>query len=277
MYSGFNNIAQASEEFNFSAKRAFKLMILALAAGGLVYSVMVYATAMATPWQQLVAGQPVWGTGDVVKSLFGNLGMTLLTAALCMGIFTGINGFLVSSSRMLLAMGRARILPAAFTKIHPKYHTPHIGIITAVIVCFITPWFGRQALLWIVDMTATGVAIAYFYTCASAYRFFDWQAHAVRKIISMAGALISLVFLGLLFIPSSPAFLAMPSLVAMGAWVLIGLLFYVIYGKRYNEIPKETLDEFILGEKLAKTVNRQDGETENDVLVKAQSPANSNS
>lgn len=168
LYSGFNNIAQASEEFNFSAKRAFKLMILALAAGGLVYSVMVYATAMATPWQQLVAGQPVWGTGDVVKSLFGNLGMTLLTAALCMGIFTGINGFLVSSSRMLLAMGRARILPAAFTKIHPKYHTPHIGIITAVIVCFITPWFGRQALLWIVDMTATGVAIAYFYTCASA-------------------------------------------------------------------------------------------------------------
>ncbi|ARK24810.1 amino acid permease [Sporosarcina sp. P37] len=254
LYSGFNNIAQASEEFSFSSKRAFKLMILALGAGGLVYSIMVYATAMATPWQGLVAGQPVWGTGDVVKSLFGNVGMTLLTAALCMGIFTGINGFLVSSSRMLLAMGRARILPQAFTKIHPKYHTPYIGIITAVVVCFITPWFGRPALLWIVDMTATGVAIAYLYTCASAYRFFDWKDSAARKLTSLAGALISLVFLGLLFIPGSPAFLAMPSLIAMVVWVLIGVIFYAMYGKRYNAIPKEELDVFILGDELSKTL-----------------------
>lgn len=254
LYSGFNNIAQSSEEFNFSAKRAFKLMILALGAGGIVYSVMVYATAMATPWQGLVAGTPAWGTGDVVKSLFGNLGMTVLTVALCMGIFTGINGFLVSSSRMLLAMGRARILPQAFTKIHPKYRTPYVGIITAVVVCFITPWFGRPALLWIVDMTATGVAIAYLYTCASAYRFFDWKESALRKFISLSGAVISLIFLGLLFIPGSPALLAMPSLIAMIVWILIGALFYAMYGKRYNAIPKEELDVFILGEELSKTL-----------------------
>ncbi|WP_060680847.1 APC family permease [Virgibacillus halodenitrificans] len=266
LYSGFNNIAQASEEFNFSAKKAFKLMILALACGGIVYSVMVYATAMGAPWQPLVESKPIWGTGDVVTSLFGNVGLMLLTAALCMGIFTGINGFLVSSSRMLLAMGRARILPAAFTKIHPKYKTPHIGIITAVIVCFITPWFGRQALLWIVDMTATGVAIAYFYTCASAYRFFAWGENPLRKFFSLLGTAISLVFLGLLFIPGSPAFLAAPSLIALGAWILVGVLFYLINGKRYNQIPKETLDYYILGDDIMK-VRKEQEQVQNSQVV----------
>lgn len=128
LYSGFNNIAQASEEFDFSAKMAFKLMILGLASGGTIYAVMVYTTAMGAPWQQLTNESPIWGTGDVVVDMLGTLGLVILTVALSMGIFTGINGFLVSSSRMLLAMGRAQILPQMFTKIHPKYKTPYIGI-----------------------------------------------------------------------------------------------------------------------------------------------------
>ncbi|NGP45138.1 APC family permease [Bacillaceae bacterium SIJ1] len=239
LYSGFNNIAQASEEFDFSAKIAFKLMIFGLASGGAVYAIMVYTTAMGAPWQQLTSGQPVWGTGDVVVDMFGSVGLFILTTALCMGIFTGINGFLVSSSRMLLAMGRARILPSMFTKIHPKFKTPYIGIVTAGVICFITPWFGRQALLWIVDMTATGVAVAYAYTCASAYKFFKWQESPARKVFSLAGTLVSLIFLGLLFIPDSPAFLATPSLIALVIWILLGALFYLFNGRKYNSIAKK--------------------------------------
>ncbi|MFC0522840.1 APC family permease [Pontibacillus salicampi] len=258
LYSGFNNIAQASEEFNFSSKMAFKLMIFGLASGGIVYAVMVYATAMGAPWQQLVSERPVWGTGDVVSNLFGGFGLVILTIALCMGIFTGINGFMVSSSRMLLAMGRAKILPAAFTKLHPKFNTPYIGVITAAILCFISPWFGRQALLWIVDMTATGVAIAYVYTCASAYTFFNWSDNPIRKLFSLTGATISLIFLGLLFIPGSPAFLALPSLIALFAWIFLGVLFYLFNGRRYRNIPKKELDYYILGKEVLQDERKTD-------------------
>lgn len=247
LYSGFNNVAQASEEFNFSPKKAFKLMILSLISGAAMYAVLVYATAIGTKWPQLVAEKPVWGTGDVVSDLFGGLGLLVLTIALCMGIFTGFNGFLVSSSRMLFSMGRARILPKAFTKLHSKYNTPYIGIVFACIICFIAPWFGRQALLWVVDMTATGVAIAYFYTCFSAYKFLDWSKNSVRKFMAFLGSLISLVFLSLLFIPGSPAFLSMPSWISLIAWVSLGALFYFTNGKEYKEIPKERLDYLILG------------------------------
>src|SRR5690625_1269385 len=252
LYSGFNNIAQASEEFAFSSKMALKLMIVGLAAGGAVYSIMVYATAMGAPWEELAKGKSVWGTGDVVVDVLGPIGLIILTIALSMGIFTGTNGFLVSSSRMLLAMGRARILPNMFTKVHPKFHTPYIGIIGAALICFIAPWFGREALLWIVDMTATGIAVAYAYTCASAYKFFNWQEHATRKLFSLVGVIISLVFLGLLFIPASPAFLATPSLIALVIWILLGVIFYLAKGKEYNNIPKKELDQHIIGEEAPK-------------------------
>lgn len=257
-YSGFNNIAQASEEFNFSAKKAFKLMILSLASGAAVYSLMVYSTAMGAPWQELVATSPSWGTGDVSVNLFGNVGLIVLTIALCMGIFTGINGFLVSSSRMLFSMGRAGILPKAFTKVHPKFNTPYVGIIAASVMCLVAPWFGRQALLWVVDMTATGVAIAYLYTCCSAYRFFTWNDHFHQKFLTSLGAVISAIFLALLFVPASPAFLSLPSWYAFIAWVALGILFYIINGKKYRQTPDEQMNYLITGKQDPKEVDSLD-------------------
>ncbi|MGZ0075483.1 amino acid permease [Staphylococcus aureus] len=67
-----------------------------------------------------------------------------------MGIFTGLNGFLMSSSRLLFSMGRSGIMPTMFSKLHSKYKTPYVAIIFLVGVSLIAPWLGRTALTWIV-------------------------------------------------------------------------------------------------------------------------------
>ena len=247
LYSGFNNIAQASEEFDFPASRVFWLMIAALAVGAFIYAIMVYVTAMGGPWQQLADQEPLWGTADVMSNLFGVAGLIVLVAALCMGIFTGINGFLVSSSRMFLAMSRARILPGALARIHRTHRTPYVGIIFAAAICFIAPWFGRQALLWIVNMTATGVAIAYLYTCAAAFKMMTPDTPLIKKACALIGTIISALFLLLLFVPQSPAFLPLPSLLALIAWTLLGVVFYLANRKQFNAVPEAELRQFILG------------------------------
>lgn len=247
LYSGFNNIAQASEEFEFSTSKVLLLMFAALSVGAFVYAIMVYATAMGGPWQELANSKPTWGTADVMSNLFGSVGLFILVAALCMGIFTGMNGFLVSSSRMLLAMSRAQILPDALGKIHSTHRTPYAGIIVAALVCFIAPWFGRQVLMWLVNMTATGVAIAYFYTCASAYKMMERDASWFQRSCAVFGAVVSAIFLLLLFVPESPAFLPLPSLVALITWTLLGGLFYVLNQKKFNAIPDHELRKYILG------------------------------
>lgn len=260
-YVGFDNIPQAAEEFDFSPQKAFKLIVFALIAAALLYSAMVFATAVAMPWQELVGSQPVWGTGDAVSRLFGGIGIFVLAIAVSMGIFTGLNGFYVSASRLLFAMGRARILPGAFSKLHPRYNTPYVGILFTCLACLIAPWFGRQALLWVVDMSAVGVTIAYFYTCFVAFKLFRWSADEsregdlpgvvspVKKTLSLLGALSGLTFLGLLLVPGAPGFLGTPSWIALIVWVLIGAIFYLSKAKQYRQIPKGTLDYLIFGKK----------------------------
>ncbi|WP_059102774.1 APC family permease [Shouchella shacheensis] len=266
-FVGFDNVPQAAEEFRFSSKKAFSLIILAILFAAILYSLMIIATAMTGPWQELVAEQHAWGTGAAVEELLGTMGLVILVTALTMGIFTGLNGFIISTSRLLFAMSRAKIIPKAFSKLHPKYKTPYAGIIFVVVVSMLAPWFGREALLWVVDMSAIGVTIAYFYTCYTAFSLFkmkkDGTFNPDKHVISPAkkamagfGMLASLTFLALLLIPSSPAFLGIESRVALYAWILLGVIFYLVKRTEFNKIPKEELNYLILGDKEIKTKNR---------------------
>lgn len=261
-FVGFDNIPQAAEEFDFSPKKSFKIIVIALLCAGLTYGLTVIATGVGQSWSSAVAEQNVWGTGTIVENAYGTVGVLLLAFALLMGIFTGLNGFYLSTSRLLLAMGRARILPEPFQKLHPKYKTPHIGIMFTLGMTLIAPFFGRQALMWVVDMASIGVTIAYFYSCFVAYRLFKWsdsspqtavgKSKAVvapfRKFMSLLGIICSVGFFLLLVVPGSPGFLATPSLIALAVWVVLGAIFFLAKLKNYRAIPKDELDHFILGD-----------------------------
>ncbi|KXH84061.1 APC family permease [Sporosarcina sp. HYO08] len=259
-YVGFNNIPQAAEEFDFPAKKAFSLIIYSLIFAFILYAFMILATAVAVPWQNLVAGQPAWGTGDVVSDNLGAAGVFMLAIALCMGVFTGLNGFFSSASRLLFAMGRAKIVPSTFAKLHPKYGTPYVGIMFTAVFCLAAPWFGRPVLLWIVDMSAVGVTIAYFYACLTAYKLFKWsrsnatdtrEVSPYKKIMALLGTASGLAFLGLLLVPGTSSALGVESFIALGVWVLLGATFYLAKRKELHAIPKSTLDYYILGKTIS--------------------------
>lgn len=260
-YVGFDSVPQAAEEFAFSPAKAFMLIFLALLMAAVHYSLLIVATSIAMPWTELVAGSPIWGTGEAVQGVLGNLGLTALAVALLMGIATGLNGFYISTSRLLFAQGRARFLPEMFATLHPAHGTPTIGILFTCGVCLLAPWFGREVLLWIVDMAATGVAIAYFYCCAVAYKCFKWTEAGTgqhydgcvapfKKLLSLLGALSSIGFLCLLLIPGSPGALKLPSWIALLAWGVLGLALYASRRHIIHGTPKHELDHLILAIEL---------------------------
>ena len=60
------------------------------------------------------------------------------------------SGMMLATPRALFAFGRDGILPRAFASVHPRFHTPHVAIITQAAVCAvlaITASFGRLAVL----------------------------------------------------------------------------------------------------------------------------------
>ncbi|WP_284141094.1 MULTISPECIES: APC family permease [unclassified Virgibacillus] len=257
-FVGFDNVPQAAEEFHFSSKKAFLLIILAIFFAAILYSLMIISTAMIQPWETLAGASHAWGTAAAINDLLGTIGLLILVVALTMGIFTGLNGFIISSSRLLFAMSRAKIIPESFSKLHPTYKTPYFGIAFTVILAMIAPWFGRQALLWVVDMSSVGVTIAYFYTCFTAFSLFKWSKdkdfnpskHVVsplKKSIAAIGMIASLVFLGLLLVPGSPAFLGIESRIALTVWIILGVIFYLAKRTELKQIPTKELNYLILG------------------------------
>ncbi|AUJ25531.1 MULTISPECIES: APC family permease [Virgibacillus] len=256
-FIGFDNIPQAAEEFHFSPKKTFKIIVLALVCSAFVYCLTIIATGVSEPWANASQVGSAWGTGTIVENAYGKFGVFLLAIALIMGIFTGLNGFYMSTSRLLFAMGRAKVLPAIFGKLHTKHRTPHVGIIFTLLLTAAAPFFGREALLWVVDMSALGVTIAYFYACFVAYRIFAWSRTHIknnkqivapkRKFFSLLGILCAITFFLLLVVPGSPGFLSTPSWIALLVWILLGIIFFLIRFQVYSRLSQHELDYSILG------------------------------
>lgn len=134
-----------------------------------MYIIVSLATASVLPWQELVSGNPVWATGIAMDASMGSIGVIVLVTGVVMGICSGINGFFLTNSRLLYGMSRAKVLPGWFGKIHPKYNTPTNGVVFTMFFALCAPWFGRNAILWIVDMCGVGTVVSFFYTCVTAY------------------------------------------------------------------------------------------------------------
>lgn len=178
LFVGFDTVPQAAEEFAFDPSRARNIMVVAIFCGVLLYAMVMLSVGMAVPYPELLAkldaqratGGAAWGTGEVATMAFGKFGSIVLAVAVFGAVCTGTNGFFIATSRLLLSMSRSGILPAWFGEIHPKYRTPYKAILFTIIVVLLTPFAGRSAVAWTVDMSSVGTGIGYLFTCLAARR-----------------------------------------------------------------------------------------------------------
>ena len=163
-----------------------------------------------------------------------------------------MNGFFMTSSRLLFGMARAKMLPSVFEKVHPEHKTPSVCVVFTMIICCICPFFGREVIGWVVDMCSVGTAFGYFFTCAGAYILLKKYGDAtdtnrIHPAVALGGCIISVMILLLLIVPGSPAFMAPQSFAALIVWVLMGVTFYFVSKKNFAKISKREMDYLILG------------------------------
>lgn len=233
-FIGFDCIPQSAEEYNFSHKKSTFIMISAVLVAAVLYIAVCAVTAVGVePWQQLLSERSSWPTGYVVRNTIGLVGIIVLGIAMFCAVVSGMNAFYISTSRLMYAMAKEGSLPKWFEHLSPKYGTPTNAILFTMAMSLFAPWFGREILLWIVDMTSVGAAIVFAYTTGSAavigYRDRSWK----YTVFGILGCLFSLFFLSLLIIPGMPGYLSIQSRVVLFVWILIGVLFYFIIRKSY--------------------------------------------
>ena len=233
-FIGFDCIPQSAEEYNFSHKKSTGIMISAILVAAILYIAVSAVTAVGVePWQNLLAQRHNWPTGYVVRNTLGLAGMIVLGIAMFCAVVSGMNAFYISTSRLMYAMAKEGSLPKWFGKLTPKYSTPRNAIIFTMIMSLFAPWFGREILIWIVDMTSVGAAIVFAYTTASAAIIARRQGNIRHMVFGVIGCIFSLFFLSLLIVPGMPGYLSFQSRVVLFAWIGIGLLFYLIIRKDY--------------------------------------------
>ena len=94
----------------------------------------------------------LWGSRT-----FGNI----LVVGGIAGILTSWNGFLLGASRLLYAMASSGMVPSWFAKVHPRYRTPSNAVLFIGGLSVLSPLFGRQMLVWLVDAGGISIVVAF--------------------------------------------------------------------------------------------------------------------
>ena len=219
-FVGFDSIPQIINEFKFSAKSASIIAVISLLMASVMYNLLNIITGMA--FSPSEASALDWALGSGVLDNLGKLGFTLLVIALSAAVTSGINGFMLCTSKLMGSIAEYKMLPKEYGMVN-KNGVFQKTILFAMTISLIAPWFGREVILWIVDMASLGAAVAYLYVCLIAYKKTELR---FRQILSVLGVIISITFIGLLLIPGSPAALGKESLIALVAWIVLGGIFY---------------------------------------------------
>jgi amino acid transporter len=227
LFVGFDVIPQAAEEVDLPAAAIGRLLVLSVLLAAAWYVLIVLGVGVALPASERSTADLV--TADAMRAVWGESGAVALVLAGLGGILTSWNAFMVGGSRAIYAMARAGQLPAVLGRLHPRYRTPHYAIALIGSLSALAPFFGRPALVWLVDAGGLGIVVAYAGVAGAFLLLRRREPDLPRPYRVPAGpvigwlALLLSVGLIVLYLPGSPAALSWPGEWAIVlAWAVLG-------------------------------------------------------
>jgi len=162
-----------SGEIRDPATTVPRALFLALATTTTLYLlIQTTAQGLLGPSMSTFASAPL---AEAAARVLGPAGRLLMLAGGIVSMFGYVSGDMLGSPRAWYAFGRAGVLPAAMTRIHPTYHTPHVAIVVyACIVAMlaISSSFTQLAIL------ANVAALTLYLMCVAAS--FELQRRDIR-------------------------------------------------------------------------------------------------
>ncbi|SFI19590.1 basic amino acid/polyamine antiporter, APA family [Amycolatopsis regifaucium] len=233
-YTGFEALANLGEE-TVNPKRDLRVGILgALGVCALLYiGVSLVLTGM-VPFAEIDAGAPL-------ADAFDRVGQHWVGALISLGAVTGLTSVmmveLVTIGRIGFAMGRDGLLPKKFGTAHPRWGTPHrMTISGAVLIAALAAFIPISELA---DMVSIGALSAMIIVAVA--------VPVLRKRRPGLERPFTVPFSPYLPIAAALAcFYLMLNLDVMtwlrfAAWLVLGLLIYLFYGRKHSRFAKNDL------------------------------------
>lgn len=235
MYVGFDVIPQAAEEMNVPFKKIGQILILSVVMAVLWYAMIILGVSLAMNSAEISASSLV--TADAMAKVYNgsSLASKILILGGIAGIITSWNSFYVGGSRAIYSMAACGMLPSFLAKLHPKYKTPSNAIILIGIITSLSPFLGRNMLVWLSNAGGCSIVVSYSMVCISFLVLRKKEPNMPRpykvKNVRFVGAasICMCIFLGVMYlIPGAPAALVWPYEwgIILG-WAALGLFFYI--------------------------------------------------
>lgn len=244
-YAGFEAVSTASAEAR-NPTRDIPIGII----GSLIICTIIYVAVAAVllgivPYHELNVADPLAVATKIMHKPWLAL---LVNSGATIGLCSVLLGLMYGQTRVLLTVGRDRLIPEFFSRIHPTFRTPWIG--TLIIGGLVGLMTATMPIDIISDLVSIGTALAFAIVCFTVI----WQRNQAPDVIrpfkvplggvTIRGVWIGTVpFLGIIFCAcmALPLIINMIRAVAMGnpiplillfVYIALGIITYQYYGKK---------------------------------------------
>ncbi len=233
-YVGFDAVSTTSQEA-INPKRDMPIGILgSLLVCTLLYVAVSLVLTGIVNYKDLNVPAPIALAIDVAGEGIGWLRPIIKIGAIA-GLSSVVLVMLLGQSRVFYAMSKDGLLGKSFSKVHPKYQTPHIT--TIIIGIFAGLMAGLFPIGLLGHMVSIGTLLAFVIVCIGVIILRVKEPDAARGFrtpwVPFVPALGALVCFALM--------LSLPwdTWLRLLIWMAVGLVIYFIYGRRHSKIRKE--------------------------------------
>ncbi|MDE8701599.1 APC family permease [Adlercreutzia equolifaciens] len=236
-FLGFDGISTLAEETNRPEKNIGRGILIALGIIIVCFVAQTYIASLVQPdWQSWTPehAENAWfyGCQMVGGDLFMNL--MLIINIVAIGIANIMNAQL-AASRLLYSMGRDKVIPAIFGKVHPKYQTPWVGAIFIGAVALVL-----SLILTMADL-ATLVnfgALASFIMLNFAVFWFFFVREKKRRTVGDWVKYVVCPWLGIIILGYVFTGFDVMTYALGVSWFVIGFIICAVKSKGFKEVPE---------------------------------------
>jgi len=230
LFVGFDVIPQSAEEIDLPYRTIGRLLIVSVVMATLYYIVVIIGVGSGLGRDALADAELASAAG--MGALYGSeLFATILVLGGVAGILTSWNGFMVGASRIIYAMAQCGMLPAPLARLHPRHHTPTNAILLVGALSVLAPFFGEQALVWLVNGGGLGIVVAYLLVAVAFVVLRRTEPDMERPFRAGRGPAVGIIAIVLSigiaaqYLPGMPSGLGVPEWVVVGLWTVAGVGF----------------------------------------------------
>ncbi len=226
-YIGFDAVSTAAEEVVNPSRDLPIGIIGSLAVCTLLYILVAGVLTGMVPYPHIDREAPL-------ASAFVERGLDLVAGLISLGAVAGLTSvllvLLLGQTRIFFAISRDGLLPAVFSRVHPRFRTPHIPtVITGIAVGAAAALIPIQE---IAELANIGTLFAFVLVCAGIWVLRVTSPEIARPFRTPLVPFVPIV--GMLFCAYLMASLPPITWIRFFLWMGIGLVIYFSYGRHHS-------------------------------------------